>query len=45
MVIDAREPQVLVRPSAKRVDQLVARRRDVDFAAGDAFEQIVELFV
>ena len=45
MMIDAREPQILVRPGAQRGQQPGVRGGRVNLAAGDLLEQIQELFV
>ena len=45
MVIDAGEPQILVRLGAQRVEQPLAAVAGVDLAAGDLLEQRLELFV
>ena len=45
MVIDARETQVLERPSPQRLDQTIARSGRIHLAARDLFEQILKLFV
>ena len=45
MVIDAREPKVLEGPGAKGFEESLPRGVDIDLAAGDLFEQLLQLFV
>jgi hypothetical protein len=45
MMIDAREPDVLVRAGAQLVHQPSVRDVDIDLAACHLLEQIPELFV
>ena len=45
VMIDAREPQILVRAGAQLVHQPGVRRGRIDLAARHLFEQILQLFV
>ncbi len=45
MMVDAREPQIFVRPGTERLDQLVEGRRCWDLAPRHLIEKILKLFV
>lgn len=45
MMVDACEPEILERTGPKRLQEAMSRRIDIEFAARDLFEEIVELFV
>ena len=45
MVIDSREPEILVRLGAQRFEQALASRTGIERAARHLLEQILELFV
>ena len=45
MMIDASESEIFERPRSQRFDETLTRRHDVDVAARDLLEQILELFV
>ena len=44
-MIDAREPEILVRPGTKRLGKLLTRVGRIDVSARDLFEQILQLLV
>ena len=45
MMIDARKPQILVRPRAQRLEETLEGEAGIELAARDLFEKILQLFV